>query len=200
MSVVFALHGVHGSGKTHVSRIMAEDLGLKYILSDAADHFPEVLSFDPLLRQHVYTHLSLLNYSRALGIASNGDAVVLDFGPLQAIPYIRWFLGERGKHIEEILRRNVDILNGEGNAGVVNVFFVIRKDPDIVIERIARRARKGFLNEELDKNYLEFIDNGMKELAEELRENGETVEFIEADATFLEKALRFKEIVEKHVK
>ncbi len=193
---VFVLHGVHGAGKTFVSKPVAEDLGMKVVYTDAAASFPEVVSYDFHLRESLFAHHSLAGYAHALGLASQGKGVFLDFGPRHTIPYIKWFLGERGKVIIEQIERGMENIRAPG-VEVVNVFFVIEKDPEVVIERIRRRARERFLEEELNREYLLFIDREMKKLADEMKDRGERVEFVPADAPIVVKVKRLWEIASK---
>ncbi len=199
MPVAFVLHGVHGGGKSFISRPIAEDVGAKFVVTDAADRFPEVIEFDPIHRQLVYTLSSLQGYSYALGITRKGKPAFLDFGPLQSIPYIRWFLGRDGAWLEDFLLQNTAVIEKQVGSKVVNIFFVVKESYEKVLERIRRRARPGFLKEESNPEYLRFIDQEMKSLARRLEEEGKIVETVPADAPIVEKVGRLWSIVTEYL-
>ena len=197
--MVFALHGVHGGGKTFVARPIAEDIGARFVVTDAAERFPDVISFRPELRQYVYLYDTLSGFSYALGLAQQGEAVFLDFGPLHSIPYIKWFLRDGGNEHIQLVREGEKRLRERSNAKVVNVFFVVEKNYERVIERIRRRARPGFVKEELDINYLRYIDTEMKQLIRQLQDEGQDVEIVPADASIAEKVARLWEITTSYL-
>ncbi len=199
MSVAFILHGVHGGGKTFVSRPIAEDLGAKFVVTDAAERFPEVLNFQPDLRQYVYSYNALGGYSYALGLAEKGSIVFLDFGPLHSIPYIKWFLGEKSKPWIDFVTENERRVREKSRVKIVNIFFVVEKDHNLVLERIRRRARPGFVNEETNPDYLRFINSKMKKLMEQLEKEGQIVETVPADASIVEKVNRLWNAVLSHL-
>lgn len=199
MSVAFVLHGVHGGGKTFVSRPIAEDLGAKFVITDAAEQFPEVVNFFPDLRQYVYSYSALSGYSYALGLAQKGHVVFLDFGPLHSIPYIRWFLKGSSEPWVNFVVENERKVREKAKIKIVNVFFVVERDYNKVLERIRKRARPGFVNEEADPEYLRFIDHQMKELMRKMEEDGQIVESVPADAPIVEKVNRLWNIVSSYL-
>ena len=199
MSTAFILHGVHGGGKTFVSRPIAEDLGAKFVITDAAEHFPEVLNFLPDLRQYVYSYSALSGYSYALGLAQKGSTVFLDFGPRHSIPYIKWFMGRGSGSWVDFVMENERRVRERAGVKVVNIFFVVERDYERVLERIKRRARPGFLKEETNPEYLRFIDAEMKRLMNTLREEGQIVEKVAADAPLIEKVNKLWNIVLSHL-
>ena len=199
MGVVFVLHGVHGGGKSFVSRPIAEDIGAKFVVTDSAERFPEVVNFSPDFRQYVYSFSSLGGYSYALGLAHRGDTVFLDFGPLQAVPYVKWFLNGEADFWTEFIKENERKVRSRSRVKLVNIFFVVEKSYERVLERIRRRARPGFVNEETDPEYLRFIDREMKVLMKELEEEGQIVETVPADASIVDKTTRLWDIVNNYL-
>ena len=199
--VVFSIHGVHGAGKTFISKPVAEDLGIEFVQVDSADRFKDIGRLNFLMRERVYAYDSLSGYAYALGKAEHGSSVFVDFGPRQIIPYVEWFMGgsEGAKKLINYVEASLEALEASTTAKVVNVFFVVEKDYDVVLERIKRRARLHLLREELDRRYLEFIDAKMKEMMDSLEENGSDIVEVPADGNIAEKIRVLWEGVRKHL-
>ena len=79
---------------------------------------------------------------------------------------------------------------------LINVFF-IPKNLKKIRERIINRGREN-VREEKDFEYIEYINNAMKELKEELEYMFYAVEVIEGDKIKQERIKDFEEIIEKY--
>lgn len=194
---VFTLHGVHGGGKTFISKPVAEDLGVEFVEVDAVNRFEDIPGLDPFFRQKLYAHNALAGYAYVLGQPSKN--FFLDFGPRQVLPYTEWFLGRNNQEIVEYINHSIKRLEEKTKTIIVNIFFVIDKNPDIVLQRIARRQRENLLHEERNREYLLFIDTRMKEIAKRLEENGAIVEYIPADGSVAHKVKKLWEIAVEYL-
>ncbi len=198
MSVLFSLHGVHGSGKSFISEPVAHDRGFYLVKSDAADKFSNITQLNPFFRQSTFLHSAILGYAYALGLGEH-HPVILDFGPRQVIPYNEWWAREHAKTLEEMLERSLEPLEKKANTKIVNVFFIVERDPKIILRRIMGRQRTEELKEEeKDERYLRFINDRFKEIMEELERRGHIVEKVPADATIHRKLNTFWKILDKH--
>ncbi len=195
--MLFALHGVHGSGKTFIAKPVAEDSGIQYVRSDAIELFPNITKISSFNRQLSFAHTALAGYAYATGIAREEHAII-DFGPRQIIPYARWWLDESAAHeIEQIILNAVQRM--ERGTDVVHIFFLIKRDPKKLIRRILQRNRELDIKaEETDQNYISFIDMQFREMAQTLKEQGQRVEIISADAPVAEKFQKIWEILQKY--
>ncbi|GEM_PF-4404851 len=195
--MLFAIHGVHGSGKTFVSQPIAEDSGIKYVKSDAIELFPQITKIPSFNRQLGFAHAALAGYAYAAGIARE-EHVIIDFGPRQIIPYARWWLDEpAAKEIEQLVTDAAERL--ERDADMVHIFFLVRRDPKRLIPRILKRQRdENVKAEETNPNYIEFVNLQFREMAQELADRGERVEIIPADAPAAEKFQKMWQILQKY--
>ncbi len=187
--VLVALHGVHGAGKSFLARILSEDYGFRLVLADAAESWPEVVTFHPFSRQMVYASESLLHYARALEMARR-ENVVMDFAPRHSIPYVRWFFRdapETAEYLANLLDEAATQLERAVPVEVINVFLIVKSDYDVLVERIKRRARDGFVEEEVDREFATFVNEEMRKLADDMEARGMNVVRIRADGKLIEK-------------
>ena len=200
---VFAIYGVHGAGKSYIARPVAEDLGLAYIRADAMDVVgPGVTDLSPFARESVFVFASLAGYVHALDLARRGTAAIMDFGPYQSIPYIRWWVKEQAQQerLIDLLVSSAERLEEEyADVGRTHIFFVIGEDGvEKILQRISARNRpENVKAEEMDRAFVEYVDRGLKEVAEALERRGERVVRIPADLNIRDRLGRLWAVVEE---
>ena len=191
---VILLYGVHGGGKTLVSKLVAQDAGIPYINVDPAEK-TDVTKMDPFERQVFFAKQTLEGYLKAKQMKNVWP--VLDFAPLHTTVYAEWFLNGRHRELNQYLWKEfMKVYDGNG----IHVFFMIEKDYEVVLRRIKERNREGMVSEEADRKYIEFINSRMWSLYKRLKSMGERVYNVPADATIRKKINVFWDIVEEVVK
>ena len=198
---IIFLYGVHGSGKTLLGEIFSEDEGLEYVKADAIEMQQDVTRLSPLERQLMFKSLAEASYVKAFSLASKGYNVIVDFGPFQIIPYVRWWVKdeEKASEIETNIKSTYRLFRKlYRDVRVLHVFLVVNRENgyDIIVSRILKRNRPN-VSEEADVEYIKFIDNSLKEVSRRLREEGEEVYEIEATDKYIDKYKKLEEILHR---
>ncbi len=185
---VFALYGVHGAGKSYIAKPVAEDLGITYVQADAMElKGADVQKLSPFARQSLFILSALAGYVNALDLAQKGRPVLLDFGPYQTDPYIRWWVQQEGeqKRLLDLLYKSTESIESQyRNVDVYHIFFLITRENGIRIvkERIWRRNRpESVKKEESDENYIRFVNDRLLDIADTLKKDGKRVHIIPAE-------------------
>jgi len=193
---LFLIYGVHGSGKTFLLRPLAEDYGLIYISTDVIDEVANKISSE-FERELLFIQRSNESLVESLKLLESGKDVVMDFSPLQNIAYVKYWIKDKRKEgliklIESSFSSTISRIRDCGR--IIHVFFVVR-DYGKIIERIRRRGRN--VEEEAREDYIRFINEELSKLAEELRQKGEEVYFIEAELPIFERMKEFLRILDR---
>lgn len=201
---VFALYGVHGAGKSYIAKPVAEDLGLLYVQADAMEiKGADVQKVSPFARQSLFILSALAGYVNALDLAQREKPVILDFGPYQTDPYIRWWVRQKDEQerLLTLLYKSAEsVENQYSDIEIHHVFFLItRKNGlEIIRERIWRRNRpESVKREECDEQYIEFVDSRLREIADQFEREGKAVHVIPAELNIKERVGTLWSIVEE---
>jgi len=190
------LLGTHGTGKTTLAKNL-EKLGVKAIYSDAAVVWgKEIRKMDFLLREYLFTHYSLAGFSLFIDSLNRNENVVLDFSPLQIIPYVKYFLGKKGRILAKRIWNYYKNLRELAGKEVYHLVFIIPNRAGIKIIQYRLMKRKSPLKrEEINENYIKLINDEVKKLAKRLERNGEKVVYLSAELSKEEQLKRVKELL-----
>ncbi len=174
--VLILMYGVHGSGKSLASRLVAEDYGLNLIKADAIESTPEVTEMDSISREFHFIATSIAWLPIALHLSTK-TTTIMDFGPLNTLPYIDYWAGGNKKLKAWLEDGYWALAKGKD---VVHVFF-LPESLEAVRQRLLKRGRHN-AEEEAMIQYISFINNGLEKLSKRLEDAGEHVERVRADS------------------
>ncbi len=161
-----AIVGVHGVGKSYTAQQLEDRYGFRYVRLEAIS---EAQGLHPTHRQVLFFTKFVSTYIEALTrCSSSSRPVVFDSHPILVIPYTRWWLRRGGCGEAEISELIKSLKNIVIRLPKLSMLVYLRPQRvETVINRIKMRSRFNF-REELDVEYIKFIDEGMNEIVSEL--------------------------------
>jgi len=206
MAIGLLLNGVHGSGKTTLSKFL-ERLGFKRIAGDAAEVYKDrIASMDTYLRESLFIYHNHAAFSLFIDELRLGNNVVIDPSPLFSTPYVKYFLRENSK---SLIRKNWKIYEDlisylkkvARNSILVHVGLILenKSDISIITRRIKKRKdRKLLKKEEINEDYINYVNKEVIRLLRKLESKNEHVIYIQATLSVEEQAKRIMDYLKRN--
>lgn len=191
MGAVVFLYGVHGSGKSLLGKMFSDDENIRYFNVNDIERQIEIFKLHPLDRQLIFTYSLLKNTIVAFRFASEGHITMVDYGFAQIEAYTKWWIKKKSELsiVKSIIDQNYKrLIELYPNIKIVHIFLLVSSQDGYqkIIERLKNRRKPG-LEEEINIDYIKFIDKNLKKISRDLRSRGERVHIIPAEKSYKEK-------------